>query len=172
MYFIVYKTTCLINNKYYIGCHKTSALEDGYFGSGRALLSAVEKHGIQNFTREILCLCSSQEEMFVKEKELVTEEIVRDRKSYNLKIGGTANFYYININKLNHKSNQHLKHAENLKNNKDLAKSFADKISLVSGFRKLNNSRTPEERSAAAKKAAKARWESASERQRHGLQNL
>jgi hypothetical protein len=36
MYYIVYKTTCLINDKIYIGVHKTETPNDfdGYIGCG------------------------------------------------------------------------------------------------------------------------------------------
>jgi hypothetical protein len=35
-YHFIYKTTCLITNKYYIGMHSTDDLEDGYVGSRKA----------------------------------------------------------------------------------------------------------------------------------------
>lgn len=60
--------------------------------------------------------------MFQKEKELVTEDVVNDRMSYNMKLGGTANFYYINHNKLNHSKNQHLIHGNRIKNDSIYAK--------------------------------------------------
>ena len=45
---IIYKTTCLINNKIYIGQHCTDA-EDGYLGSGDLIKKAILKYGKHNF---------------------------------------------------------------------------------------------------------------------------
>ena len=45
MFFIIYQTTNLINNKIYIGKHQTSDLDDGYLGSGKLLLQAIKKYG-------------------------------------------------------------------------------------------------------------------------------
>jgi hypothetical protein len=129
MFYLIYKTTNLINEKYYIGCHKTSNLEDGYLGSGKALLESIEKYGKDNFSREILAYCDSEDHMYETEKGIVNEEVVNDRNSYNLKIGGSSNFYYVNKNGLNHSSNQHLKHAEKLKNDKEYAAQFSEKMS-------------------------------------------
>lgn len=129
MFYLVYKTTNLINKKYYIGCHKTKNIEDGYMGSGKALLEAIEKYGKEHFFREILFFSDTEEDMYEKEKSIVTEEIVKDRNCYNLKIGGSSNFYYVNKNGLNHSSNQHLKHAEKLKSDKEYAAEFSEKMS-------------------------------------------
>ena len=134
MHYIVYKTINLINQKYYIGCHKTKKLDDGYLGSGKILLRAVEKNGKNNFQREILCVCESEEDMYAKEKELVTEDIVNDSKSYNLKIGGESNFYYINKNGLNHKSDQHLKHSKKLVDDPIYRKKWIDKIKKINSM--------------------------------------
>lgn len=129
MFYIIYKTTNLINQKYYIGCHKTNVIEDGYYGSGKAITSAIKRYGINNFKREILLFCKDEQEMFEKEKQIVTQLIVEDKQSYNLKPGGTANFYFINRNKLNHKSNQHLIHANRLKTDEKYRKEFSKKCS-------------------------------------------
>jgi group I intron endonuclease len=89
-YYIVYKTTNLINNMYYVGCHQTNNLHDGYIGSGKYLKRAIKKYGIKNFKFEILYLLSSKDEMFKTEKKIVNESLVKDPMSYNLKIGGSG----------------------------------------------------------------------------------
>lgn len=90
MNYIIYKTTNLVNNKYYVGCHQTANLNDGYIGSGKHLRHAVKKYGIDNFKVEILHHASTKEEMFQIEKHIVNEELVNDVQSYNLKIGGSG----------------------------------------------------------------------------------
>lgn len=95
-YFLIYKTTNLINGKIYIGKHITRCIDDGYVGSGKLLRRAISKYGIENFTREILFMCSSEEEMNVKEAELVTEEFCNQNTNYNLCVGGRGGFSYIN----------------------------------------------------------------------------
>lgn len=97
MFYLVYKINNKTNGKYYIGCHKTKDKNDGYMGSGKVLKRAIQKYGIENFTKEILFECGSLEEMFSKEKELVT--ISED--SYNVNNGGRGGFGYINLNALN-----------------------------------------------------------------------
>jgi len=49
----IYKWTNLINGKMYIGSHK-GTIDDGYIGSGKYFNHALNKYGIENFTREIL----------------------------------------------------------------------------------------------------------------------
>lgn len=87
-YHIVYKTTNLINGKWYIGKHSTYNLNDGYLGSSQHLKSAIKKYGKENFQREIICFCNSEEEAYAKEAELVTMEVVNDPNSYNKMPGG------------------------------------------------------------------------------------
>ena len=55
---IIYKTTCLINNKIYIG--KYCGDWDRYLGSGNLILRAIKKHGKQNFIRETVEECNSK----------------------------------------------------------------------------------------------------------------
>lgn len=90
MYYIIYKTTNNINGMYYIGCHQTNSIDDGYLGSGKYLRRAISAYGVENFTRQILFECSTAGEMFSKETEIVNKDVVRDPQSYNLKIGGSG----------------------------------------------------------------------------------
>jgi hypothetical protein len=89
-FYILYKTTNLLNNKTYIGIHKTDNLEDGYLGSGLALKIAIKKYGKVNFKREILEFLDSYEELLERESILVNEEWVIDDNNYNLKTGGQS----------------------------------------------------------------------------------
>lgn len=88
MHFIIYKTTNLINNKYYIGAHKTANLQDGYKGSGTALKCAFAEHGRHNFIRETLEVCDTEESMYTREAAIVTAAVVADRNTYNISTGG------------------------------------------------------------------------------------
>ena len=73
MYYIIYKTTNLINNKNYIGMHSTNNLDDNYLGSGKLLLQDIKKYGKHNFKREVLEILNSEEEMIKREIEIVNE---------------------------------------------------------------------------------------------------
>jgi hypothetical protein len=88
----MYKVTNKINGKFYIGKHQTKDLDDGYMGSGKLIRSAIKKYGIENFTKEILHILPSEDEMNQKEKELV----VLSEMSYNLCEGGKGGFGYLN----------------------------------------------------------------------------
>lgn len=96
MKYIIYKTTCLVNNMKYIGWHSTNNLNDGYLGSGKYLLRAIDKYGKEKFKREILHVFDNKDESFLKELELVNEEWVQRKDTYNLKIGGEGGWDYIN----------------------------------------------------------------------------
>lgn len=87
-YHYIYKTTNLVNGKYYIGVHSTDNIDDGYLGSGTALQSAVQKHGQENFVREILEFVDTAEEKWLAEIRYVTLEVVKDPNSYNQAAGG------------------------------------------------------------------------------------
>lgn len=96
MYYTIYKITNKLNQKFYIGKHQTKDLNDGYMGSGKLLKAAYKKHGIENFSKEILHVFENEEEMNAKEKELV----IISEQSYNLCEGGKGGFSYINKNSL------------------------------------------------------------------------
>ena len=74
-YHVIYKTTNNLNNKIYIGYHSTDNLTDDYLGSGKILNEAINKYGIQNFSKEILYVFPTKEEALEKEKEIVNMEL-------------------------------------------------------------------------------------------------
>lgn len=88
MFYIIYKTTNTINGKIYIGLHETDNLSDGYLGSGKALKRAIRKYGKDNFKKEILFVYNNKREMIAKEKELVNEDFVNRKDTYNISKGG------------------------------------------------------------------------------------
>lgn len=91
-FFIIYKTTNIKNNKFYIGMHQTDDLDDGYLGSGTRLSRSIRYHGKENFKKKILHLLESKEEMIQKEIEIVNEELLKDPLCMNLKPGGNGGF--------------------------------------------------------------------------------
>lgn len=103
MFWIVYKTTCLINNKIYIGVHKQedSNVFDGYIGNGISpkhmnpiknpkfpFHFAVKKYGYKNFKRETLKIFQTEEEAYAYEASIVTPEFINRDDTYNFVKGG------------------------------------------------------------------------------------
>jgi len=88
MYYTIYKTTNTLNGKFYIGKHQTTNPNDSYYGSGKKLELAIKKYGKENFIKEILFMFDNEYEMNLKEKELITEEFVNRKDTYNVGIGG------------------------------------------------------------------------------------
>lgn len=107
MHYIIYKTTNLINGKFYIGKHQTNDLNDGYIGSGKLLKHAINKYGLDQFKTEILETCPSEAHMNLAEKIYV---VVDPEVSYNLCPGGRGGFGYINsTNKNRYKRTEKIK---------------------------------------------------------------
>lgn len=96
MHYYLYEVKNKINNKIYVGVHKTDNLEDGYMGSGKAILQALEKYGIENFEKIILEFFSDTETMFRREAEIINEEFLARDDVYNLRRGGMGGFDWIN----------------------------------------------------------------------------
>jgi hypothetical protein len=96
MFYYLYEVKNKINGKVYVGVHKTQNLNDGYMGSGKVLKRAIEKHGVENFTKTILEHFDSAEAMYAREKEVVNEDFLNRDDTYNLRCGGLGGFDYLN----------------------------------------------------------------------------
>lgn len=104
--YIVYKTTNIINNKIYVGVHRTNVdINDGYIGCGLynseksikqfkkyKFHNAVKKYGVSNFIRETLFEFDDTETgkrlAYKKEAEIVNREFLKRPDVYNTCLGG------------------------------------------------------------------------------------
>lgn len=133
MYYLIYKITNNVNNKIYIGKHQTENKDDDYMGSGKIIKRAIEKYGIDKFTKEILYECNSLEEMNEKEAEIVDEEFVARLDTYNLQLGGNPGWDYV------HKTKKHLLggyiagklHKEKMLNDEKYKEKFLNKLYIT-----------------------------------------
>ena len=87
-YHYLYKTTNLINNKFYVGMHSTDNLEDGYLGSGKRLKRSVIKYGKENFKIEYLEFFEDRKTLVEREKNFINEDLIKDPMCMNLAVGG------------------------------------------------------------------------------------
>ena len=97
--YTVYKITNKVNNKFYIGVHKTNNPYDNYMGSGTAIKNAIKKHSKENFAKEILFITEDKQEAYNKEAEL-TEDF-NCNSNYNMRRGGIGGFTIENARKGN-----------------------------------------------------------------------
>lgn len=85
----VYKTTNLVNNKFYLGKHsQLGPVIDNYIGSGFIFDRAKRKYGFKSFKKEILYCYSSSNHALTGEKIIANANIVYTKECYNLKEGG------------------------------------------------------------------------------------
>ena len=91
-YHYIYKTTNLLNDKFYIGMHSTDNLNDGYLGSGKRLKYSIAKYGVENFKIEYLEFFEDRIRLVEREKNLVNEDLIKDPMCMNLAIGGEGGF--------------------------------------------------------------------------------
>lgn len=113
--YIVYCTTNIVNNKIYIGVHKTKDpnIFDYYIGNGIYINNkstyehaktkfqyAVKKYGIKNFKRSIIAIYDNEEDAYDLELSIVNEEFIKRPDVYNMTIGGTNGAYYLTCKKI------------------------------------------------------------------------
>ncbi len=85
---IIYLVTNTKTNKIYIGKHLVNRLNDTYFGSGIGINLAIDKHGLEVFTREVLEIYDTEDEAEAREEEIVNDEFIRRIDTYNRVRGG------------------------------------------------------------------------------------
>lgn len=105
--YIVYQTINLVNNKIYIGVHKTvdPTVFDGYIGCGVKVSVpssymhpttpfhyAVKKYGVKNFKRTVLKIFDNLQDAFDLERFLVDPEFLKRPDTYNSCLGGGNGF--------------------------------------------------------------------------------
>jgi group I intron endonuclease len=84
---VIYKTTNLLNGKFYVG--KDTKNDPNYLGSGHILKRSIKKYGRHNFKKEIIEVCSSEEHLNERERYWITELKCRERiDCYNIGEGG------------------------------------------------------------------------------------
>lgn len=108
-YHYIYKTTCNVTGRYYIGMHSTDDLNDGYQGSGKVLWYSIRKHGVENHITEILEFVSSRLDLRDRELQIVNEELLVDSKCMNLKLGGEGGWDYEKVGKKGNESQKNLR---------------------------------------------------------------
>lgn len=115
---IIYKTTNLINGKFYIG--QDSKNNPKYLGSGSLLKNAIKKYGKENFVKEILEECCSLEELSKREKYWI-KETKSQELGYNISDGGFQNDFVWS-------DEQRKRHSQYMKNEFDsYSKQFLNK---------------------------------------------
>lgn len=88
-YGFIYITTNMINGKKYLGQRKFNDGWINYLGSGVLIQQAIETYGKENFSRNIVCFCNSEQELNETEYELsVWLDVVDSDDWYNLVFGG------------------------------------------------------------------------------------
>lgn len=88
----IYKTTCKVTNRYYIGMHSTSNINDNYLGSGKRLRYSIKKYGVSNHNKEILEFLADRNSLKNREAEIVNETVLTDPNCMNMKPGGFGGF--------------------------------------------------------------------------------
>ena len=94
-HYYIYETTNNINGKKYRGAHGSYKLDNDYLGSGKLIYYAIQKYGVDNFTKQILLTCE-KDEVYKFEEKYVDAAWVDRKDTYNLKVGGDGGWDYVN----------------------------------------------------------------------------
>jgi group I intron endonuclease len=88
MIYYTYKTTNLVNGKFYYGRHSAEDFPNSYLGSGHILHKAIKKYGKENFNKEVISYYDSLDLLIEGERNLITQNVVDDPECYNMRLGG------------------------------------------------------------------------------------
>lgn len=136
---IIYKTTNLVNGKFYIG--KDTKNDPTYLGSGMLLHKAIQKYGIESFKKEILEECVNSVELAKQEIYWIAKFNATDRKvGYNITDGGFGGDTFTNNPNKEIIRERH-KQATSDRNNRDGGWS-ADPLKRIAMAKKANATRT------------------------------
>ena len=142
-YHFIYKTTNLLNEKFYVGMHSTDNLEDGYTGSGKRLRYSIRKYGLENHKFKILEFLPSREELKKREAEIVNEEMLKHPLCMNLKFGGEGGWDHILSDDKKRAEVQNLRSkagnsafADRMLNDGEFKKHFSDQVAKGNSRRK------------------------------------
>ncbi len=149
-YYYIYKTTNILNDKFYIGMHSTNDIDDGYIGSGKKLWYSINKYGKENHVCEILEYLPDRKLLKLREEEIVNKELLTQELCMNLTRGGRGGFDYVNEHGLNNstKSKELLQkpgliHKSRMANDKDYRNMVCDKISTTAKIAYATKKRKP-----------------------------
>ena len=90
MKYVVYEVRNKVNGMIYVGCHATENPNDNYLGGSDRIKKALNRFGRPNFTKRILHIADSDIEARRKEREIVNQEFIARKDTYNIKLGGVG----------------------------------------------------------------------------------
>jgi hypothetical protein len=128
-YGFIYITTNIVNGMRYLGQKRIEFGIDwhSYLGSGKYLKRAIKKYGKENFYRNIVCFCYSEDELNRAEYDLsLFLNVVEDSSWYNLCYGGGGKSGYKmseeQVERLRQRTIEQMKNPEMRKHLSELAK--------------------------------------------------
>lgn len=95
LYGYIYETTCLVNDKKYVGQHH-GEFTDNYLGSGHYIKDDIQKYSKNKFKVKLIEECNTQEELDEREKHYIKQ--LRNNYPldliYNIADGGQTGFTF------------------------------------------------------------------------------
>jgi len=124
----IYLTTNLINQKIYIGKSISFWLKTlDYFGSGIYLKYAIKHYGKENFKKELICECSSKEELNIMEIFFIDYyDSTNKNVGYNIAKGGDGGATRLGMKN----SKEHKEKVSKAIKGRKLSKEHKEKIGL------------------------------------------